>query len=122
MDSASSSTSSTKATLVLAPGLVDINEQINYYGTRIGAKIYRKGSSSLQIKIDEDNISTLTDALISRALEMGRHNVKASRITLTVICDGLTTCMNLIEDFGRHTIQELRDYVLMYYNLPTRQT
>ena len=58
---------------------------------------------------------------MSRAHEMGWYSAKASIITELFIRDGLITYMNLIEEFGGFTIQELRDHVLTYYNLPARQ-
>ena len=104
----------------LAPGLVEINTPIDY-STCIRAELYRSGSSSLPIKFngEEENLSIFTDALMDRSREMGWGNPQASILSVPVLRDKMPINMNLIEEFGRYSLQELKDQVLTYYNLPT---
>jgi hypothetical protein len=105
----------------LAPGLVDIGLPINF-GSRVGASLYHAGSLSLPIKFDgePDNVSVFTDALMARSREMGWTNAQASIISVPVTRDGQVVNFNLIEEFGRFTLEELRTHVLTYYNQPSR--
>ena len=82
----------------LAPGLVDINQPIDY-ATRVGTELYRAGTNDLPITLDGEaqNISTFTDALMARAREMGWTNPQASIISVQVTRDGINLTFNLIE-------------------------
>ena len=61
-----------------------------------------------------------TDALMARSREMGWTNAQASIISVPVTRDGQLVNFNLIEEFGRYTLEELRAHVLTYYNQPSR--
>ena len=58
---------------------------------------------------------------MARSREMGWNNAQASIISIPVYRNGNLVHINLIEEYGRFVIQELRDHVLSYYNIPTRQ-
>ena len=55
------------------------------------------------------------------AREMGWDNPQASIHIVPVIRNGREILMNLIEEFGRYSIQELQDHVLTYYDPPIQQ-
>ena len=109
------------AVFALAPGLVAINFPIDY-STRIGASLYSAGTQSLPIKFDGEveNVSTFVDGLLARAREMGWTHPQASICTVPVTRNGQRMAYNLIEEYGRYTLEELRTHVLTYYNQATR--
>ena len=109
-------------TFAPAPGLVRINTTIDY-SNRIGAELYWSGSSSLLIKFngEEENLLVFTDALMDCTREMGWGNSQASILSIAALRNSIPVHMNLIEEFRRYRLQGLRDQVLTYYNLPTRQ-
>ena len=95
-------------TFALAPGLIGINTQLDY-STQIGAALYWSGSSSLPIKFngEEENLSVFTDALRDQAREMGWGNPQASILSIPVLRNSTQVHVNLIEEFGRYSLQEL---------------
>lgn len=101
-----------QAQFSLAPGLVDIGLPIKY-GTRVGASLYHVGTMPLPIKFDgeADNVSVFTDALMARSREMGWTNAQATIISVPVTRDGQVVNFNLIEEFGRYKLEELRTLV-----------
>jgi len=105
----------------LAPGLVAINTPIDY-STRVGAALYSAGTQSLPIKFDGEieNVSTFVDGLLARAREMGWTHPHASICSFQVTHDGQQIDVNIIEEYGRYTITDLRTHVETYYDQATR--
>ena len=101
-------------------GLVEINTPIDY-STRIGADLNESMFSLLPLKFngEEDTLAVFTDALMDRSREMKWDSPDTSILDVPVFRNGRKVHMNLIEKFGEYTLQELKDQVLTYYNLPT---
>ena len=102
----------------LSPALVNMNAPIDF-STSEGTKLNKEAIKSLPIKFDVESrsINTFNEVLLDRCSTTGWNDHMADILTISTS----TGDRNLIRDFGRITMEEVRNHCTTYINQQTRQ-
>ena len=106
----------------LTPGLHDIGTAIDY-GTRSGIILYQRGASALTPPFngEPDGVTLLTERLFDRSSEMGWNHPNADILTIHTLRNGHPVQLDLIQEFGLLTMDEVLAEVMTYIGTHTRR-
>ena len=105
-------------TFALTPALVDTQSLIDYRTTD-GKKLFKTAIESLPIKFDMESssINTFNELLHDKSIASGWTNSNAD---ILMIPDSNGNIRNLIREFGRLTVEEVRTHCSTYIRTRTR--